>query len=302
MQLTGLGSFEHINKQKARVVAGVGLLIIIIALLIPFFTEPDPPPGQAGILVNLGIPDVGQGDENGAPPASVEDSSSEAEEETEEEVEEPKEETKPKPKKEKPQPKKEVVKTKDPEAIALERKKKREQELERERQREAATKKRKADEAKRKAAEEAAKRKAAEEKAKSDADALKNALGGAFGGSGNGKGNTGKPGNEGRSDGDPSGLGSVGGGSGTVQGFGDRGFNSPGTLTDNSQSTGRVYVKICVDSSGKVTSAKTTLNGTTATDTRLHRKAESHAKRYKFSRSSNPKQCGTIVYDFKFRG
>jgi len=203
-----------------------------------------------------------------------------------------------------------VIKTEDPAAIALRKKKEAEakakQDAKDKADREARLEKAKKNAEKKAKADAAAKakaaREAAEAKAKADADALGDLLGSGLSGSGSGKGNTGKPGNEGQSNGDPNGMGSVGGGSGTVQGFGDRGFNGPGGLTDNSQSTGKVYVKICVDSNGKVISAKKTLNGTTATDTGLHKKAEQHAMRYKFAKSSNPKQCGTIVYDFKFRG
>ena len=203
-----------------------------------------------------------------------------------------------------------MIKTEDPAAIALRKKKEAEakakQDAKDKADREARLEKAKKNAEKKAKADAAAKakaaREAAEAKAKADADALGDLLGSGLSGSGSGKGNTGKPGNEGQSNGDPNGMGSVGGGSGTVQGFGDRGFNGPGGLTDNSQSTGKVYVKICVDSNGKVISAKKTLNGTTATDTGLHKKAEQHAMRYKFAKSSNPKQCGTIVYDFKFRG
>lgn len=302
MQITGLGPFEHINEKKARIAAGIGLLVLILALLYPFMVQPDPPPGQAGILINLGIPDVGQGDENAPPPAAAEEAVAEPVEQ-EEEPEEEIVEKKPEREKVKEAPKKEVVKTEDPDAIALRKKKEREakakQEAREKAAREAKLKQAKIDAEKRAKAKAAADAKAKLDAEKAAADALKNSLGGGFGG---GKGNTGKPGNEGQSNGDPSGLGSVGGGSGTVQGFGDRGFNGPGALTDNSQSTGKVYVKICVDSNGNVTSAKKTLSGTTATDPALHRKAEAHAKRYKFAKSSNPNQCGTIVYDFKFRG
>jgi outer membrane biosynthesis protein TonB len=304
MQITGLGPFEHINEKKARIVAGIGLLVLILALLYPFMVQPDPPPGQAGILINLGIPDVGQGDENAPPPAAAAEEVEEVEPVEQEEVEE-EEIVEKKPEREKVQeaPQKEVVKTEDPAAIALRKKKEREakakQDARDKAEREAKLKQAKIDAEKRAKAKAAAEAKAKLDAEKAAADALKNSLGGGFGG---GKGNTGTSGNEGQSNGDPSGLGSVGGGSGTVQGFGDRGFNGPGALTDKSQSTGKVYVKICVDANGNVMSAKKTLNGTTATDPNLHKKAEAHAMRYKFSKSSNPKQCGTIVYDFKFRG
>jgi len=70
MQITGLGPFEHINEKKARIAAGIGLLVLIAVLLYPFMIQPDPPPGLPGITINMGIPDVGQGDENAPPPAT----------------------------------------------------------------------------------------------------------------------------------------------------------------------------------------------------------------------------------------
>lgn len=314
MQITGLGPFETVNEKKARIAAGIGLLVFILALLYPFMIQPDPPPGQAGILINLGVPDVGQGDEN-APPPSVAEAVDEQEEvepvEQEEIPEEEVVEKKPEPEKVKETPKKDVVKTEDPAAVALRKKKEREakakQDARDKAEREARLKQAKIEadkKAKADAAEKARKaREAREAKAKADAEALGDLLGSGLSGSGNGKGNTGKPGNEGRSDGDPSGLGSVGGGSGTVRGFGDRGFTSPGALTDNSNSVGKVVVEVCVDPSGRVVSARKTLNGTTATDSNLYKKAIDHAKKYKFAPSSTGNnQCGTILYDFKFRG
>ncbi|MFT5745649.1 MAG: outer membrane biosynthesis protein TonB [Saprospiraceae bacterium] len=305
MQITGLGPFEHINEKKARIAAGIGLLVLIAALLYPFMIQPDPPPGQAGILINLGIPDVGEGDENAPLPTAEETEQEEAEPVEQEEVEEEEiVEKKPEREEVKETPKKEVVKTEDPKAIALRKKKERDAKAKKDARdkadREAKLKQAKVDAEKRAKAKVAAAAKAKQDAEKRAAADLKSSLGGGFGG---GKGNTGKPGDEGQSNGDPSGLGSVGGGSGTVRGFGDRGFTSPGKLTDNSNSEGKVAIEVCVDASGRVTSAKKTLSGTTATDTNLYKKAVAHAKKYKFAASSsNSKQCGTILYDFKFRG
>ncbi|MCB0606658.1 MAG: hypothetical protein KDD12_03020, partial [Lewinella sp.] len=86
-------------------------IILIILALLPILFYPDPPPGQEGILVNLGIPDVGQGDENAGPAAPAE-----PEEVAPEPVpEEPQPD--PEPVKETPKPdkstEKEVVKTED---------------------------------------------------------------------------------------------------------------------------------------------------------------------------------------------
>lgn len=305
MYIPALGRFERLNKRNARIIAMIFFILVVFVLLFPLLTFPDPPPGQEGITVNLGIPDVGQGNEN-APEAIAQPVVEEEESEPEEEEVEEVEETKPepvKPKPEKPDPIKEVVKTEDPEAIALRRQKEKER-LEKERA-EAdarAEQKRKEAEAERerqKKAEAKRKAEAAEAKRKAEADALKDMLGGGLaGGDGPGKGDNGKPGNDGRLDGNPAGIGSVGGGSGTVQGFGSRGFKKPGGLKNTTNKSGKVVVEVCVDKSGRVISARKTLKGTTTSNSQLIKLAESHAKKYNFDRGSASKQCGTITYNF----
>ena len=300
---------EEKNKKKGMVTSIVAHILLILLALLPLLTFPDPPPGQEGILVNLGIPDVGQGNEN-APP--VETQPEEVQEEvTPEEtvVEEPEEDEvkeDPKPTKPTPTPKKDVVKTEDPAAIALKKKK----EKEAEKRKEEAKKKAKDDARKRKAAEDARKKKAdaarkaaAEKKKYEDA---KNKFGGLFGGgNGEGKGNTGTSGNQGDPNGDPNsdildgistGKGRVGGG------LGNRGVRNSPQVTDNSQKTGIVVVKVCVDASGNVIGTPTyTQSGSTTSDSRLKQLAISNAKRWKFAKGAIDKQCGTIKYDFKLK-
>lgn len=300
---------EEKNKKKGMVVSIVAHTLLILLALLPLLTFPDPPPGQEGILVNLGIPDVGQGEEN-APP--VETQPEEPEKEVtpvETTVEEPEEEEvieDPIPTKPEPTPKKEVIKTEDPAAIALKKKKEEEARKKREEDRKKADeeerKRKKAEAERKRKAEEA--RKAAEEKKKYE-DA-KNKYGGLFGGgSGSGKGNTGKSGNQGDPGGDPNsdilegistGKGRVGGG------LGSRGVTAAPTVTDNSQKTGVVVVKVCVDSAGKVIGTPTfTQSGSTTADSRLIQLAISNAKRWRFAKGSVDKQCGTIKYDFKVK-
>ena len=273
----------------------IGLLLLA---LLPLLTFPDPPPGQEGILVNLGLPDVGQGDNNAGPSAPAEPEvapepvveEQEESEPIEETVEETvKEITKPEPVKEK-----EVVKTEDPAAVALKKQKEREA-AEKKRQEEEAERKRRAEEARRKAEAEAQAKKEAE------AEALKKQLGGLFG-EGEGKGNTGKPGNQGDPDGDPnaSKLEGISTGSGSVGGgLGSRGVASAPKITDNSQQQGTVVVRVCVDKSGKVVSSEFTQRGSTITDSRLKNLAVANAKKWKFSTGNVDKQCGTITYRFR---
>lgn len=299
---------ERKDKRKGMTTSIIVHILLILLALWPLLTFPDPPPGQEGILVNLGIPDVGQGEENAGPaePAVAEEAA-EPEETVEEEEEEPEPEPEPKKEEKKPEPakEKEVVKTEDPNEVAL-RKKKREEE--RKKQEEAERKKR--EDAKRKAEAEK-KRKAAEAKAKAEAERKKREsdakdFGKSLGleGLGKGKGNTGKAGNQGDPDGDPSSskLEGISTGSGRVGGgLGSRGVVRSPKATDNSQEQGTVVVKVCVDGNGKVLSAEFTQRGSTATSSRLKQIALSNAKKWRFSKGAVDKQCGTITYNFKVK-
>lgn len=293
---------EEKNKKKGLTTSIIIHIGLIILALIPLLTFPDPPPGQEGILVNLGLPDVGQGDENAGPATPAEPEVSEPEEEK---VEEVKETPPPPTKAPDPAPKqKEVVQQEDPNEIAL-KKQKQQQEAEQKRiEQEKADQLRKeqaAADAKRKAEEEA-KKKAAEEEArkKAEADKLKNQIGGLFG-NGSGKGNTGKPGNQGDPNGDPNAekLEGVSTGSGTVGGgLGNRGGSGP-AITDDSQKSGTVVVKVCIDQNGNVVSAEFTQSGSTTGDATLKNLAVNNAKKWRFKGGSVDKQCGTITYRFK---
>ena len=307
-----VGRYEHANRKKGALISTTIHVVILIIFLAKILDFPIPPPGQPGIMVNLGFPDQGQGEEN-APPTTSEEESSEPEEVQPEEVApEPEPEPTPeppKPVKESPKvvKEKEVVKTEDPNEVALRKQKEKEarEKAEQERQAEEAARKKAAEEAaKRKAAEAEAKRKADEEaKKKAEADALKNEIGGLFG-SGSGKGNTGKPGNQGDPNGDPNSsvLTGISTGSGTVGGgLGNRGVLGNPRITDDFDEKGKVVIEVCVDGAGSVVSATFTQKGSTTTSSRLQAIAIANAKKWKFSKSSIDKQCGTITYDFKLK-
>ncbi|MFT4567695.1 MAG: outer membrane biosynthesis protein TonB [Saprospiraceae bacterium] len=70
------------------------------------------------------------------------------------------------------------------------------------------------------------------------------------------------------------------------------------TIKDDSQKKGRVVVKICVDAKGNVVSSNYTLMGSTTSDTYLIKLAEEGALGYKFSPSTNPKECGKVTIEF----
>jgi outer membrane biosynthesis protein TonB len=298
--MEGLTRTEESNRRKGIIFSVVFHVLVIILAALYGFTFQNPPPEAAGILVNLGIPDVGQGEEN-APAASPAEAEPEPEPEPVKEPEPQPEKTKPTPQKETPTPpKKDVVKTEDPEAAALKK------------QKEEAKKKADA-EAKAKADAEA--RAKAEAKAKADAEAkrkaeearkaqeLKDKIGGALGGgNGSGKGNTGKPGNQGDPDGGDSDiLKGKTTGSGVVEGFGGRGFTKPAAPKDDSQDTGNIAVAVCVDKNGRVISAEYTQKGSTSASSRLKAIAIENAKKYKFDAGGPDKQCGTITYSFRVK-
>ncbi len=100
---------EQRNKRYGMIWSVILHTLILILGLLPFFTYPDPPPGQEGILVNLGLPDQGQGEENAAPAESTKEREAEPEKQPEPEKEKPVE--KPSKTEPTPTPQKEVIKT-----------------------------------------------------------------------------------------------------------------------------------------------------------------------------------------------
>ncbi|PHN04600.1 cell envelope integrity protein TolA [Flavilitoribacter nigricans] len=287
---------ERKNSNRGKVISVAVHIGLILLALLPLLTYPDPPPGQEGIVVNLGLPDIGQGDDNAGPTAPAEPEVAEETPEVEESQPEPEPEvSEPDP----VVPEREVVETEDPEAIALKRK----QAEEKKRQEEADRKKRAEEEAKRQAEAEAKRQAEAEAKRKAEADRLKNDIGGLFG-DGGGKGNTGTAGNQGDPNGDPNAanLEGISSGSGRVGGgLGSRGVLKSPTVAENSQKAGTVVVNVCVDSSGDVVSAEYTQRGSTTADSQLVNAAIRNAKNWQFSRGSVDKQCGTISYNFKVK-
>ena len=314
------------TEKKFEITAKTVATAFGVAFLLLFFwnllTYQDPKPPESGILVSFGQPNIGQGEEVSAPPpvAAEEEVETPAEPEVsepepvEEEVEP---EAVPEPEPVKPKkteaPAKDVIKDERSKALALKKKKEQEQKREEEREKRAeeleakkkadAAKKAKADADRKKKAE--ADKKAAEAAAKqAEAERLKGEIGGLFGQTGDGKGNTGTSGNQGDPNGDPnaSNLDGISTGSGMVGGgLGNRGGSGP-KVTDKSQATGKVVVKVCVDDAGRVKSATFTQRGSTTTNSQLRRIAEANAKKWSFSKSDlGRNQCGTITYDFKVK-
>ncbi len=311
---------EEQHRKRGLKLSVILHLFLLIILVFPFISAL-PPVGQEGIVINFGHTDTGQGDEQplaedatpdassepSAPSEPIADASSASNSNPTPPTPKPRETPKPVAKKEvvtdanadTPSVKKEDKKAKEDAA------KKAQAEAEARKKAEAKRKeeeKKKAEaEAKRKAEEEA-KRKA-EEIARKKEEAKKK-----FGFPGQndstGEGDDGETGNQGTSDGDPnaenldtrqSGKGEAGEG---IDLAGRSVVNRP-TVDENSNEAGTVRVKICVDNEGRVTSAKSTAQGSTITNTDIIELAESKAKEFQFSKNNaRREQCGSILFTF----
>ncbi|WP_116105553.1 cell envelope integrity protein TolA [Lewinella sp. IMCC34191] len=300
---------EKRGDRNGKIIAAVGGILIIALLLWPIFFYQNPPPGQPGILVNLGLVDVGQGEENAPAP-------SEPEEEVVPTPPQPQDPPPPPPQVEPdPQPKqRDVVVTEDPAVVELRKQKARE---EAERQAEQRRIQREADaERRRQQAEEEARRREqaeaerrrqaeleAERRRQAEADALKGQLGGSFG-QGRGNGNTGTAGNQGVDNGDPNAdrLSGISTGSGRVSGgLSGRGVLASPPVQENSQVSGTVVIEVCVNPRGEISRADYTQNGSSTADPTLVAAARKNALKWKFAANelAPAEQCGRISYNFK---
>ena len=317
------------DRRKARIYTAIIMLLFFLVLIFaPLFSYQNPPPGQQGLLVSFG--EVNTGGQEAPPEPSA--SKSETEEEKPEKPTKPKTKPKPKPEKTKPKPKpvekpkvaeskvdEKVISARN-EEIALQKKKAKEEKTREENKQKAkadALAKAESDrlekerakiaeaESKRKAKEEAEALAAAESaRKKKETEDFKNSLTKSLkSGNGTGRGDGPTPGSQGVPDGDPSadalkglstGIGKVGGG------LGGRGGSGPG-ISDNSNKTGTVVVKVCIDSSGRVTSADYTLKGSSTSDPDLQKLAIENAKKWAFKSGIADTTCGTITYDFKVK-
>jgi outer membrane biosynthesis protein TonB len=287
--MTVSNSKEEENRKKGLIISVIFHALLVLILFLPLLKYPDPPPGQEGILVSFGQPNMGQGD-----------SRPDTQQEEVVEPKPPSEVEKPTEVKSEPKPtppvetQKEVVTVNDPNEVAIRKK-------EEEKKRQEDAEKRKVEDDRRKAAEEAERQRKADEAAKqAELEKAKKQFGDAFGGKG--KGNTDKAGNQGDPKGDPDAknLEGISTGSGNVGGgLSGRGVQYKPTIQDKFQRTGTVVVNVCVDRNGNVVSATFTQRGSTINDSELNRIAETNAMKFKFSSSSIDQQCGTITFNFR---
>lgn len=293
---------EH-DKRKGLIVSVVVHIMLLFLCFFPYAVQQSEQP-ISGILVALGTPDGGNSD---AVSSSTQESEEEENEVSENESNDDKseKETAPSPQPQEKsakkvvetQPVKEkvlthesekpVINTTAQEAAKKERKK---AEADAKESQRIAAEKAKA-EAQKKAAEEAAKKAKYNQSKKQFSDLF-----------GSGRGTNNSKGNQGDPKGDPNAdnLKGLAKGSGRIGGgLSDRGVVKEPQINDNSQKTGKVVIKICVDSSGKVTEARYTQRGSTTPDKHLRSIAEEAAYKYVFTPSDVELQCGSITIDFK---
>ena len=294
-----------VNEQKQRrdsltmsiVIHGLLLLLLLLPILTSLQDDPEPPKFQ-GIQVAFGQVEAKQQTRENPAPSSSKKASKTVPVQSK---------AKPSPVSEsnsKPSPTKLVSKTltKKEDVIAVKEKvraskKESEEKAKMKAKAEAKAKAIREAEEKAKKAEEEKARKAAEEAAKKEAAKSKfnNILKSADGKGAPSKGSpNGHPDAE-ALEGITKGRGKAG------NGLGNRGLIHAPVISDNSQSTGRVVVNICVNAQGKVMKANFTQKGSTTTDSHLIDLAIKSAKNYRFSESNAVEQCGDITIDFKLR-
>ena len=297
---------EEDNRKKGLIVSIVAHLLLLLICLFPYMTVQEPTQEISGILVALGTPDGGNSadisatmtdaDTDAVDKASTPTSSTSAVDKAPKPT--PVEQAPPEVK-EKPAPTKpvEMLTDESDDPIVQETTEQQKQEAaEALAAKEAAERQKAAEE---QAAEVA--RKAAEEKAAKEAayQASKKQYSDLFG---SGRGTNGNTGNEGDPNGDPDAdnLKGLAKGSGRIGGgLSDRGLVYEPQIADNTQKTGKVVIKVCVDETGAVSEARFTQRGSTTVDKHLIAVAEKAALKYKFTPAEVDTQCGTITVDFK---
>ncbi len=288
------------NKKKGIIVSIMIHILLLLIALIPYLASEEIPKEISGIVVAFGVPDGGSSDAN--PIANTdepisekkptEDSSKDDDEKstsisTQEETKDPIPSKK---------PISDLTPISNTSDIAIEEAQKEKARKEAEASK-AENKRRQAEEmarieAQRKAEEDAKKAAFSDSKSKFS-DLL-----------GSGKGDNNNDNNAGDPKGNPNSdaLNQITTGSGRIGGgLTDRGVLYEPQIDDNSQYTGVVVVKVCVDQTGKVIEAKFTQLGSTTTNKLLVDLAVDAAKKYQFTPSEIEIQCGNITIEFKVK-
>ncbi|HBK71211.1 MAG TPA: energy transducer TonB [Flavobacteriaceae bacterium] len=318
------------HKKKSAVLTTI-IMSVILYLIFAFGMTYLDPPEEYGIAVNFGTSDVGSGsaESEPAPTSASEEMVEEVTEEVEqEEVEEvvPVEEAAPEPVTA-PTKAEDVATQDNAETIRINKqkeakrkaneikKKQKEADLQAKLKADRIKKQKQAVEAKKRAI--AAKKKAAAAKKAREQASKRKGVDGLFDGLNNGKGkgkgkgkngvggdgDDNKAGNKGNPNGDPNASGYYGNGGGGKGGnyrLGNRrAVTKPKPIYDCNEQ-GKVVVKISVDKSGRVLTAKGGAKGTTNSAPCLIKRAEAAARKTKFNSDGKApsKQVGTIIYNF----
>lgn len=295
---------ERDDKRTSAIVTAVATLLLLFMLMFPFF-PPVMEDLESGIMVALGNIDTeSSGEEIGAAPTESAEESETSTNDSQESSESASESEPIAAAEPSASAQKEVETAEQKESINLNKEKedkakadKAAADAKKQAEKEA---KQKAEDAKKKAEAEA-KKKAEEERKRKEKELadkkkeLSDLLGGGNGNDSSSQGDEDGEPDKANLEGITTGTGDIGGG------LSGRDVVSRPSITDKSQATGKVVVKVCVNAAGKVVSAKFTQKGTTATDLGLIKTAEKGVKSYEFSPGELDKQCGTITVNFKLK-
>lgn len=288
------------HKKKSFTLTTILLSVLLVLLFYLGLTSLDPPI-EKGIAINFGTTEFGSG--NTQPKEKIKSepldkplTPAEPQEQVESVV--------PQETSSKPQASEKVLTQESEESILIK------QQKEAKRKSDAA-----AEAAKLKADKIAREQKEAQEKEQREKEAKKKSIDDLVGGfnksdgsSSQSEGNDTKSGDKGSADGDPyatSYYGAPGSGNGGTSGYGLNGRSLVGnnSVEQDCNEEGRVVVRIVVDRSGKVVSAKGGVKGTTNTNPCLIKPAELTAKSHQWKPDPNApsQQVGFVVVNFKLR-
>lgn len=272
---------EREHKSVSLITSLIIHLALLLLLLINFLKYTPLEPGQKGIVISFGTVEGSEGDPNSE--ITDEELSETLQEETASSSSEPEKVPEAPAIPEKPK----VIAEKSP--VVVNPKPQKEQipaektAEEKKAEAEALKKARAEEEARLKAEEEAKRQKELEEK--------KAKFGNLLSGKNNEETNQGDP--------DASKLENLSQGSGLVGGgLANREVVFEPNIKENSQKSGTVVIRICVDSDGNVVESDYTQKGSTTSDAALVAVAEKAAKEYKFTLSTISRQCGTVTIKF----
>jgi len=272
------------DDRKARIAAFIFAIFLLILILYPFWSYTFPPPEQEGILVSFGEINIQGGDEIKLSQKEEVESPDDGEKQKQSSPVLEKREKESSKAKETVNAVKSKITPTEESPVSIK---------EKQTAKSAKVPENKEDLAKKKAAAEAKKKDEFEKAKKQFGDLL---------GKGSGKGSD--NGNAGDPNGEPNtnALQGISKGKGKIQGgLSNRGLLYEPEIDENSQKSGKVVVKVCVDKSGEVVDASYTQRGSTTTDSGLVKAAIEGAKGYRFSKSPLDRQCGTITIEFKLK-